>query len=167
MFTLHGGCPLPQDLAGEIRAAGATQSASELKIVASGAPMRAATDRVLMRLLGFIGSYATNLVSIPPRRVGRGFLGHDPEHVWQIVQGVDHFFHISVLEPGNGIGRGHRDGAGPFFPTSITIVSAVDIVGSRERIAVAGASENVEPLTREQIDAGVNAGIIQGLRSGA
>ena len=43
-LTLQAGPPLPQDLTGEILAAGATQSASELYMTLSGAPISAADD---------------------------------------------------------------------------------------------------------------------------
>ena len=94
---------------------------------------------------------------VPPRGVGGRFLGNDPEHVRQVVQSVDHLFHISVLNSGYGIGRDHGDCSNSLWPAAVAVVNAIDVVRAGERVPVDRAAKNIEPLTREQIHTGIDA----------
>ena len=151
MFTLQAGVPVPQE---EVRRNG-TAGGHPVRVGVvedpiggrCGRDQRGPPYRVLMGLPGLVLSDLSDLVLVPPLGVDRSLLGHDPKHVGQIVQGVDHLFHVGILEAGNRVRRRHGHGGDSLGTAYVTIVDAIDVIGPGKRVPVAGAAEYIEELT--------------------
>src|ERR1700733_11439787 len=121
---------------------------------------------MLVRLSSFVFSNVRNLVVVKPLRIARSFFGNDPQHIWQIVQGVDHLLDIGILKAGDVVGRRHGHGRYTFGTTGVVVVDAIDVVRAGKRVAIAGAAKYVDELAGKEIDTRIDSGVVQGLCSG-
>jgi len=117
---------------------------------------------MLQRLPGFIGASEADQMMVPPFRAGRSLLGDDPEDVRKIIERIDQLPYERILNARECIGRGHRNRLDP-----ASIVNAVQVVGPGKGISVAREAKPEQPFAAEEINAGVDAGGVKLLDSGA
>jgi len=130
-----------------------------------GIRQRSVSDGVLVAFPFLVRPDERNQVVVPPGGIAWSFFGNDPQHVRQIVESIDGSLDVGVLQIGNGVGRGHAHGAdrGRRRAAPVAVVDAIDIVGPRERVAVAGTAETQEEFAGEQVHAGIDPRAAQGL----
>src|SRR5579872_1165809 len=110
---------------------------------------------------GFIGMDQADHVVLPPLGVKGRLFRNLPENVGQVVQCVDHFFHIGVLITHDVVARHHGHRAGAALAAAVTIVDAVHVVTYAEWIAVISAPAIDQLQAIEQLHDGVDPVVLQ------